>query len=119
MKGLIIPLLLLLTVAAIKKREKFLTSNQDDSFHNDPAFDKLQEISEHPLGAKILQTIGLQIESGDSLASISKLLNDLKGDLEVPLFSTIRANKWIRTARTPSFNPNARRIWTIMGSGSI
>lgn len=69
----------------IEKREKFLNVGQDDTFHNDPAFDQLQEIYEHPLGAKILQTVALQLESGDSLASISKLLNDLKGDLEVQI----------------------------------
>lgn len=38
----------------IEKREKFLNVGQDDTFHNDPAFDQLQEIYEHPLGAKIL-----------------------------------------------------------------
>jgi len=51
--------------------------------HNDPSFDELEEISEHPLGAKILQTVALQVKSGEGIDSINNLLINLKSDLEV------------------------------------
>ena len=50
--------------------------------HNDPDFDELELIAEHPLGAKILQTVALQLKSGDGFQSITALLTNLKSDLE-------------------------------------
>ncbi|CAD8107159.1 unnamed protein product [Paramecium sonneborni] len=65
-----------------EEHSAFEKSHKKLALSDDPAYGKLEEIQDHPLGSKILQTIALQLRGNESLSAVSKLLNDLKGDLE-------------------------------------
>lgn len=109
--------LLLTTVVAVRRRSGQPFEANEDVLHNDPGFDELEEISEHPLGAKILQTVALQVKSGEGIDSINSLLINLKSDLEVSTPS-IRENKSNKTGPTLRFSHSAKPTWTVIRSAS-
>lgn len=47
-------LLLMILVHGMKRKLDNEFEANDEILHNDPSFDELEEIAEHPLGAKIL-----------------------------------------------------------------
>jgi hypothetical protein len=84
----------MMMILTLLSRRVFILVNNLQAHHkptlqDDPAYAQLENIQDHPLGMKILQTIALQLRGNESLSAVSKLLNDLRSDLEVTIYIII------------------------------
>jgi hypothetical protein len=67
------------------------------------------------LGAKILQTIALQLRGNESLSAVSKLLNDLRTDLEAKQIDADTERTQIATQCKKDLENYAQRISLAVG----
>ncbi|CAD8143395.1 unnamed protein product [Paramecium octaurelia] len=97
-------------IRAVRRKDDEQFQANQEILHNDPSFDDLEEIVENPLGAKVLQTVALQIKSGEGIDSIVSLLTNLKSDLEGKQIQQDGSNAAIQSQCKSDMDSYSQRI---------